>query len=125
FRSLRVEGIFSHFIASDNNPTLTNNQLNLFQQAVDQFSSLNISYIHMSNTHSTTTLTYPSLFNFFRVGLGTYGFDSTNAPLCPALIWKTHIASIKTVATNSYVSYACTYKTVRTTRTALLPIGYF
>ena len=78
----------------------------------------------MSNSIATTTLTYPSFFNFFRVGLGIYGFGDTNAQLKPALTWKTRIASIKIIPKNSHVSYACTYITKRTTRVALLPVGY-
>ena len=41
------------------------------------------------------------------------------------MTWKTHIISIKTVPISSYIGYACTYKTNRLTRIALLPIGYF
>jgi alanine racemase len=40
------------------------------------------------------------------------------------MTWKTRIVAIKTISAHSYVSYACTYKTERTTRIALLPIGY-
>lgn len=121
---LRIDGIFSHFIASDNNPELTDQQLNTFIATVQSITTIRIPHIHMSNTMATTSLSYPSLFNFFRVGLGIYGFGSPDNQLQPALSWKTHIVSIKTVPENSYVSYACTYKTTRTTRIAILPIGY-
>lgn len=122
--SLRIDGIFSHFIASDNNPELTSQQLNTFITTIQSITTTRIPHIHMSNTMATTSLSYPSFFNFFRVGLGIYGFGSPNNQLQPALNWKTHIVSIKTVPENSYVSYACTYKTTRTTRIALLPVGY-
>ena len=79
----------------------------------------------MSNTGSITKLAYPDFCTMFRVGLGVYGF-SNNAilPLQPALTWKTRVIALKTIAAHSYVSYACTYKTTRTTRIALLPVGY-
>jgi alanine racemase len=121
---LKIDGIFSHFIASDNNPELTNQQLHTFTSTVQSITTTRIPHIHMSNTMATTSLDYPSFFNFFRVGLGVYGFGSPENQLQPALSWKTHIVSVKTVPENSYVSYACTYKTKRTTRIALLPIGY-
>lgn len=121
---IKIDGIFSHFIASDNNPELTDQQLNTFISTVESMTTTQIRHIHMSNTVATTSLNYPSFFNFFRVGLGIYGFGSQDNQLQPALSWKTHIVSIKTVPKDSYVSYACTYKTTRATRIALLPIGY-
>lgn len=121
---LKIDGIFSHFIASDINPELTDQQLNTFISTVQSITSTHIPHVHMSNTLASTSLEYPSFFNTFRVGLGIYGFSATESSLKPALTWKTSIVSIKTVPENSYVSYACTYKTSRTTRIALLPIGY-
>jgi alanine racemase len=121
---IKIDGIFSHFISSDNNPELTDQQLNSFICTVQSITSIQISHVHMSNTLATTSLNYPSFFNFFRVGLGIYGFGLQDNQLQPALSWKTHIVSIKTVPEDSYVSYACTYKTTRATRIALLPIGY-
>lgn len=121
---IKIDGIFSHFISSDNNPELTDQQLNSFICTVQSITSIQIPHVHMSNTLATTSLNYPSFFNFFRVGLGIYGFGLQDNQLQPALSWKTHIVSIKTVPEDSYVSYACTYKTTRATQIALLPIGY-
>jgi alanine racemase len=39
--------------------------------------------------------------------------------------WKTRITNIKTVPANSPISYAGSFVTTRTTRIALLPIGYY
>ncbi len=123
---ITLSGIFSHFAASDNNPDYTNYQ---FQQFNDLLASLkldniNVKYIHMSNSAAIITLTYPEQFNFFRLGLGVYGLGIHARHLQPVLTWKTHIVSIKTIPANSLVSYACTYKTTKTTRIALLPVGY-
>jgi alanine racemase len=122
---IKIEGIFSHFVASDNNPVVTSHQLDEFRGVLQQLSFLPFEHIHMSNTHAITTLNYTKNFNFFRVGLGIYGFGKPCEPLLPALTWKTHIVLIKTVPAHSYVSYACTYKTTRATKIAILPIGYF
>ncbi len=123
---IKVTGIFSHFVASDSNEQLTLQQLLFFTQAVEPLvhSLTQKPYIHMSNTGSITSLSYAAFFNFFRLGLGTYGYGNNQNHLLPVLTWKTQIISIKTVPAHSYVSYACTYKTTRPTRIALLPIGY-
>src|SRR5436190_2804577 len=130
FSYIKINGIFSHFIASDSNEEVTNIQFNLFLKTIEFLIDTNISIenIHMSNTAAITNLQYPIFCNMFRVGLGIYGFtnyfNNQNKSLQPALTWKTHIIAIKTVPAHSYVSYACTYKTTRTTKIALLPIGY-
>lgn len=121
-----LNGIFSHFAASDNNPEYTNYQ---FQQFNDLLASLkshhiHLKYVHMSNSAAISTLSYPAQFNFFRLGLGAYGFGTQAFHLKPVLTWKTHIVNIKTVPAHSFISYACTYKTTKTTRIALLPVGY-
>ncbi len=123
---LKITGIFSHFIASDSNQEVTQQQFSLFCNAITSVLSEHpsIQHIHMSNTGSLGTLHYPSFCSMFRVGLGIYGFGHNYEHLQPVLTWKTRIMNIKTVPAHSFVSYACTYKTTRTTRIALLPIGY-
>jgi len=126
---IKINGIFSHFIASDSNENVTNIQFNSFLNTIESLIDTNITIknIHMSNTAAITNLQYPLFCNMFRVGLGIYGFNNfnhQNKSLQPVLTWKTHIIAIKTIPALSYVSYACTYKTTRITRIALLPIGY-
>jgi len=123
---VKIQGIYSHFAASDTNPTFTAQQLTIFNTLIKslQNNNIHIPLIHMSNTASLNTIIYPSLYNFFRTGLGLYGLDPHNKYLKPALTWKTYISSIKTVEKGSYIGYANSYITNRTTRIALLPIGY-
>jgi alanine racemase len=119
---LCIEGILSHFIASDSNKELTREQYDLFTTSISSIDYGLIRYRHMSNTAAIIQYEYSSLYNMFRVGLGVYGFG--NSALQPVLTWKTYIHSIKIVPAHSYVSYACTYKTTRATKIAILPIGY-
>ena len=44
--------------------------------------------------------------------------------LRPVLAWKTRIVQLKTLPAGSFVGYGCTYRTTRTTRLAILPVGY-
>lgn len=123
---IKLNGIFSHFAASNDNPTFTEHQLTQFNNVLAQLDNdgITIEHVHMSNSAAINTIAYPTKFNFFRLGLGAYGLGAHAHHLQPVMTWKTHITAIKTIPTDSYVSYACTYKTNRITRIALLPIGY-
>jgi alanine racemase len=119
---IHVDGIFSHFIASDTNKELSQQQLSLLHNTVQLIHPVN--NVHCSNTMSVESLDYASLFNVFRIGLGLYGFSNHEHTLQPVLEWKSRIMAIKTVPANSYVSYGCTYKTTKEIRLGLIPVGY-
>ena len=127
FDYIAITGIFSHFAASNNNPEFTRSQFTQFNEvlALLDKDAISIKHIHLSNSAAINTLQYPQNFNFFRLGLGAYGLGAQAPHLQPIMSWKTHIIATKTIPANSYVSYACTHTTTRTTRIALLPIGYY
>ncbi|HEX4069128.1 MAG TPA: alanine racemase [Candidatus Babeliales bacterium] len=124
---INIVGICSHFSASDSQPEFTAQQYTQFNNVITDLFSKNITvpYIHMSNTAAISNIQYKNYFNFFRMGIGLYGLGHERSHLQPIMTWKTHITHIKTIPANSYVSYAGEYQTKRTTRIALLPIGYY
>lgn len=124
---INLNGICSHFAASDTNPEFTAQQYSTFNDIITELTDQNIalSHIHMSNSAAISIVGYQNYFNFFRAGIGLYGLGHEKANLKPIMTWKTHIAHIKTVPAHSYISYATTYQTTRPTRIALLPIGYY
>lgn len=123
---IRVIGVCSHFAASDSNPEFTAQQYALFNNILEdlRINNIQIPYIHMSNSAAISTVEYQPQFNFFRMGVGLYGLGHAQSHLQTVMTWKTHIANIKTIPANSYVSYAGTYQTQRISRIAVLPIGY-
>jgi alanine racemase len=124
---INIVGICSHFAASDSQPEFTTQQYTQFNNVITDLTSNNITipYVHMSNTAAISNVEYKDYFNFFRMGLGLYGLGQERSHLQTVMTWKTHITHIKTIPANSYVSYAGEYQTKRTTRIALLPIGYY
>ena len=136
---IQVEGIWTHFAESQNeNRTFTNGQIKKFHRLIENLEtmSIQIELIHMSNSSGTTTIC-AKYDNFFRVGIGIYGYwPSAYAKkatqlinpaftLKPVLTWKTRIFSIKDLPVGSFVGYNRTYKTKRRLKIALLPVGYF
>ena len=124
---IAISGIFSHFSASDSNATFSEQQIAQFNAVLDDITAhlVHIPYIHMSNTGALESISYHKRFNFFRIGLGLYGLGPQEAALKTVMTWKTRIMNIKSIPTDSYVSYTGAYKTTRPTNIALLPIGYF
>jgi alanine racemase len=124
---LSIAGVYSHFSESDSNPDLTAQQLAQYNQVLALLHKNNIfpEYVHMSNSASISTVEYPCHFNFFRIGIGAYGLGHDRDPLQPIMTWKTRIAHIKMVPSGSLISYTGSFQTTRTTRLALLPVGYY
>ena len=133
-----LRGICTHFAESNNqDQTFTQHQKNIFQKTLEQLHTAGITapLIHTANSAATTTLAMPEC-NFFRVGIGIYGWWPSqsikertlkNNPyfkLKPAITWKTYIDNIKIIPSDTHVGYDRTFKTTRETRAAFLPIGY-
>lgn len=92
---------------------------------------------HASNT--AALLLWPDAHDdLLRFGIGAYGMWPSKetyisarslgrAPfdLRPALRWVTAIAQVKDVAAGQFVGYGRTFRTVRPSRIAILPIGYY
>lgn len=138
FNFVIIRAIFSHFSESDApDQVFSTKQLQKFNNLLLELSKLNINfqYIHSSNTSGI--IRFESChFNFVRMGGGTYGlFKSTSIDqlgqrkhllnLKLAISWKSRIMQIKSLPVGSYVSYARTFVTIRPTKVAIIPIGYW
>jgi len=135
---LNISGICSHFAqAQHENQLFTIKQLAQFNTVLEKLAEYDIfiPYRHMSN--SAATILDQPFCNFFRVGIGIYGYwPSRDNKLCtikkypkirlkPALTWKVRIAEIKNIPADAYVGYNCTYQASKPTISAILPIGYY
>lgn len=126
---LEVEGVFSHFGDADavSSPHADRQQA-VFSRQVETVGAAGFRprWIHLAN--SAATLTRPdSHWNLVRPGVVLYGV----APECardfdarPVMHLRTRIWQLKSVPAGSAVSYGQTYVTRRSSRIAILPIGY-
>ncbi len=92
---------------------------------------------HASN--SAAVLLWPEVsLDLVRFGIGAYGLWPSKETflsaqqlgrrpigLAPALTWKTVIAQVKDVPAGEWVGYGRTFRAVRPTRLAILPVGYY
>jgi alanine racemase len=137
---LKLEGAATHFanIEDTTDRSYADHQLKNFREMIGllRAKGLDPKYNHCANTAST--ILYPeTYFNMVRAGIGIYGMWPSNETrltaralgndleLRPVLTWKTKIAQIREVPAGANVGYGCTYKTLKPSRLAVLPVGYF
>lgn len=136
--NIEIEGLFSHFAASEDDPAFTMIQLGHFRKIIEELedNSIFIPIKHIACTASA--LTFPeSHFDMVRIGIGTYGLQSYKSihsqvikanpgfQLKLALTWKARILAVKDLALGAFVGYGRTYRTTRKTKLAILPVGYY
>lgn len=131
---LIVEGIFTHFSVADSSEPQhlahTRAQLAVFTSVLARLEAAGIrpSLVHAAN--SAAMLTQPaSHFDMVRLGIALYGLSPSPAVPLPAgfrpvLSWKTQVAQVKQLPPGASISYGNTYTTTRTTRVAVVPVGY-
>lgn len=129
---LEVEGVFTHFAVSDepgeDNEAYTRAQFALFLRvitAVEERSGVRFAIRHCAN--SGAVVHYPEmLLDMVRPGLLLYGYgdDTGTFGLQPGMRLVTRITTIKHYDALTDVSYGRRFTTDRTTRMAVLGIGY-
>lgn len=134
-----LQGIYSHFAESDKeDASFTHLQIERFCTLLDALKNaqVQIPLIHFSNSAAATSLDLP-FCTMFRVGINAYGLWSSthiriqatnrhpNISLKPILTWKSRIIRIKELSSHSFVGYSRTFQTMRPTRMAIIPVGYY
>ncbi|MBI2446498.1 MAG: alanine racemase [Parcubacteria group bacterium] len=141
------EGIYTHLAAAKDRlyPSYSFKQIEDFKKADELFKKFGFSAQGETSpfrggknylchvTASAGTMLYPeSYFDMVRIGIGLYGLYptkeleiQTGTKLKPALTWKSVIGEIKNTSQNAYVGYDLTEKTLKSSRLAIVPVGYW
>ncbi|HZQ38496.1 MAG TPA: alanine racemase, partial [Dehalococcoidia bacterium] len=127
---LRLEGIFSHMATSDSDVPFAMEQGERFNAVLRELERRGhrFRYVHMENS-AAVLRGLPFAGNLVRAGLALYGLyplprEETAVELHPAMQFKTRVAQVKEVPPGTAISYGRTYVTERTSRIAILPVGY-
>jgi len=128
--NITLEGIFSHFAASEAIIPSNEKQWRLFSDLLADLQRLgiNIPIRHMGN--SGAILNYPEFgLDMVRPGLMTYGIHPSaetenKALLSPVMSFKTSIVLLKDFPEGYGIGYGSTYITRKKTRIATIPVGY-
>ncbi len=128
---IAVEGLYTHFAMADTqDQTHVRLQLARFQRVLQvvEGHQLRPPLVHAANSAATISLP-EAHFDMVRPGIALYGMDPSMevrlpAGFRPALSFKTQVAQVKVIPAGECISYGCTYITERSTRVAVLPVGY-
>src|SRR5713101_3844518 len=128
---IELEGIYTHFAMADTqDQTHVRLQLARFQRVLQvvEGHQLRPPLVHAANSAATISLP-EAHFDMVRPGIALYGMDPSMevrlpAGFRPALSFKTQVAQVKVIPAGECISYGCTYITERSTRVAVLPVGY-
>ncbi len=138
---VEVKGICTHFAGAESiaNYKRVKDQFNRFKRFQTKVKNYPWLQAKSHIASSSATLRYPnSQLDMVRIGILQFGFFPTQEifvhyatkyktgenPLKPILSWKTKVMDVKTVKAGEFVGYGTSYFTNRTTKIALLPVGY-
>ncbi len=131
---LEPEGLYTHLAAAKDKlyQAYSFKQIEDFKKADELFKKGGNNYLcHVAA--SAGAMLYPEAhFDMIRIGIGLYGMFptkeseiQTGIKLKPALTWKSTIGEIKNVPKDTYIGYDLTEKTLKSSRLAIVPIGYW
>lgn len=134
---LRLEAVTTHF-HSPQHEEATQNQERVFAQAVEIIIESGLRPEFLSAGSSAAVLRSDTDFvmnltrrigarPMLRPGIALYGYapcQQNGTGLQPVLEWKSRAVSFREIAPGTTVGYNGTFKALRRTRLALLPVGY-
>ena len=127
-----IEGLFTHFATADENDK--SYTLMQFEKFMSICSELGRVGVHIPVKHvcnSAGIIEFPEMhLDMVRPGIILYGLypsnevDSHKMNLKPAMTLKANVILVKDVDAGTCISYGRTFKTLRKSRIATIPIGY-
>ncbi|MDH3217113.1 MAG: alanine racemase [Candidatus Krumholzibacteria bacterium] len=126
---IRCGGLFTHFPVSESDPGFTRKQVREFRKIVERIESTGMSIPVLHSANSAAIPSVPeSHMTMVRPGLSIYGHYPTGAsrrlPVRPVMSWKCRIVQIRHVPAGTPISYGKSFVTKRTTKVAVIPVGY-
>ena len=130
-KNVYVEGIFTHFAASEaRNKVFTYRQLSFFQDLLEDLRKSGVEFpiVHSANSGAVLDIK-ESYFDMVRPGLILYGYyPSTEVKnkidIEPIMNLKSKVTFIKRVEPKTSISYGRLYFTKRRTYIGSIPVGY-
>jgi len=127
---IKLQGIFSHLAMAGQSAEATTAQINRFSRLLEKMpqAGLKAGIRHLAN--SVGLVRFPaSRLDLVRTGLLLYGISPIREGRLPLelkapLTLKAQVRFLKTLPAGQSVSYGGTFKALRPTRVATIPIGY-
>jgi alanine racemase len=127
-------GLMTHFACADTDDpgdpqSMTRDQLRRFAEVERAVTAAGAPVRVRHAANSSGALWFPEArLDLVRTGIAIYGNgrwpDSVAAPRQSAMRLVTEVAQVRTIAAGSSVGYGATWRAERTSRVAVLPLGY-
>ncbi len=140
-RALTLAGVTTHFanIEDTTSYDYATSQMAVFSRVADVIATLHpVPFLRHNACSAAALLFNRTHLDLVRVGISLYGLwpsketyvsclerGKPSLDLKPVMAWKTRIAQVKQVPEGEYVGYGCAWRATRTTRIAVLPVGYY
>jgi len=127
---IRLDGVFTHFPASDSDVDFTNDQIRAFTEIVDELGRAGISFRYVHCANSAAVLNFPSShFNLIRPGLLVYGHAPSiilkdAIDVVPVMSFKARLVLVRDMPAGASISYGRTYITQQPITMGVVPVGY-
>ncbi len=128
-----LEGVFTHFPSSDEDPRFTNEQIERFLDLLERLQGKGVSIPLRHAANSGGVLGIPDSrrapLNLVRPGIMMYGLRPSpgvapDADLRPVMSFKSRLAQVRELPAGHPVSYGRTFVTERPMRVGVVPVGY-
>ena len=127
---LRLDGLWTHFAASESDADGTRAQLGRFRGALDgvRASGMSPRWAHAAN--SAATLLFPEThLDLVRPGAAIYGIDpgegvGPRSGVRPALTWRSAVTFVRRLPAGERLSYGWRYTLERDANVVTVPVGY-
>ncbi|KPK17034.1 MAG: hypothetical protein AMJ62_03225 [Myxococcales bacterium SG8_38] len=128
FPSIRIAGLMTHLSTADADPEYVAEQIAAFKRAEGLVRRFGHEPAVMHAANSAAVFRHPEThFDWVRPGLAIYGYpgsSSIDAPLRPAMRWRTEVLQLRTLQPGESAGYGRSFRAARQTRLATLPLGY-
>ncbi|MEO6995647.1 MAG: alanine racemase [Lacunisphaera sp.] len=129
---VKLAGVFTHFSSADEDPVFTEEQRQIFLNALGTFPDFDPAglFIHADNSAGLETTPGRSIFNAVRVGLLQFGILPHPHSLLarvhtePVFSFHTRVGLVKHLPAGTGISYGRTYRLTRDSTVAILTAGY-
>ncbi|MEO0076288.1 MAG: alanine racemase [candidate division WOR-3 bacterium] len=133
FKSLIIDGIFTHFPSADSDPEFTKYQIDRFETLCHKLNEIGIKGFIRHASNSAGFLNFPNAdFDMIRPGLMVYGIspriitnsDERKINLMPVMSLRSRIVNLRSVPKGYSISYDRKFITKRDSTVAVVSVGY-
>lgn len=128
--SLEIEGIFSHFPASDSDMDFSREQIMSFNELLGELETAGVRFPFVHCANSAAVLNFEaSHFNMIRPGLLIYGHMPSihlagKVEVVPVMSFRTKLVLVREMPPGASISYGRTYIAPEHITMGIVPVGY-